>query len=497
MALLRRAYLVGVRRPRGFLRRAAITAAGILLLGALIDGFLVEPNRLVERSLSVPCPGLHSGSVRIALFSDVDFLAAGRRESALRDAVARFGPDIVLVAGDFIERAWATRDPKVVTDAAAWFRSVPAPSGRFLAPGEEESDSIKTLEEAWGGGAIDILSNTSRSLEVRGETVDLFVARPESEPAPWSIGRVSPVRGRPFLFMRGRGHDQIITYRGEGASDWREVTITFAFQTLDPGAGPDLRFAWVGGGGSWGGYGMRLVASPYHPDVWLHSRLHVVHHMSGTRDSGYRPPVGVWCRARVRLHEENGQARIQARLWKESDAEPAAWQIDAIDLPPTRDRHGTIAFAGDTGRCRYADLRVEDGSGRTLLEEPFTDPRRLRGTWGYDSALADWIYADRSGPDAGARILLTHNPDLVLELADLGGPPPDLVLAGHTHGGLVRLPGFGALISTTKLGRRYDAGLFDFQGIPLYITAGVGPSVVPVRFFDPPEIVLLTLVPAR
>jgi len=127
-----------------------------------------------------------------------------------------------------------------------------------------------------------------------------------------------------------------------------------------------------------------------------------------------------------------------------------------------------------------------------LLEEPFSDPRRLRGTWKYDSALADWLYGDGA---AAARLLLTHNPDLVLELADLGAPPPDLVLAGHTHGGQVRLPGYGAIYTSTKLGRRYDAGLFDFQGIPLYITAGVGTSEVPVRLFDPPEIVLITLVP--
>jgi hypothetical protein len=70
-------YLDVVRRPPGFLRRAAIPAVGILVLAGLIDGFLVEPNRLVERSLTVPCPGLRA-PVRIALFSDVGFIAVQR-----------------------------------------------------------------------------------------------------------------------------------------------------------------------------------------------------------------------------------------------------------------------------------------------------------------------------------------------------------------------------------------------------------------------------------
>jgi predicted MPP superfamily phosphohydrolase len=483
--------------PWRFLRRAAIPALGILLLAVLIDGFLVEPNRLVERALTLPCPGLHAGPVRIALFSDVDFLAQGRRERALRESVLRFRPDVVLVAGDFIERAWATRDPRVLAGAAAWLRSIHAPSGKFLALGEEESDSAKSLREAWGDGAIEIVSNEARRLEVRGDLVDLFVAQPQTEPAPWSIGREGGERPRTFLFMRGRGHDQIVTYRGTGASDWRDVTISFSFQTLDFGSGPDLRFAWSSGLGPWGGEGLRLVASPYHPVVLLSRHQQVEHIVKGRLGWGFVPPVGVWCRARVRLREESAQTRIQARVWKESDPEPDSWPIDAVDTRPARNWQGTVAFAGDHGRCRYADLHVEDASGHALLDEPFADSLRLRGSWGYDSALADWVLEDRSASRAGARILLTHNPDLVLELADLGGPPLDLVMAGHTHGGLVRLPGFGALTTSTNLGRRYDAGLFDFQGIPLYITAGVGPKIVPVRFLDPPEITLLTLVPVN
>jgi predicted MPP superfamily phosphohydrolase len=67
------------------------------------------------------------------------------------------------------------------------------------------------------------------------------------------------------------------------------------------------------------------------------------------------------------------------------------------------------------------------------------------------------------------------------------------VIAGHTHGGQVRIPFFGALSTRTSLGAFYDRGLFDFAApnargtTALYINSGVGISVVPVRFWDPPR----------
>jgi predicted MPP superfamily phosphohydrolase len=53
------------------------------------------------------------------------------------------------------------------------------------------------------------------------------------------------------------------------------------------------------------------------------------------------------------------------------------------------------------------------------------------------------------------------------------------------------------MFTSTSLGRRLDAGLFRVGGVPLYITAGVGTSIVPARFLAPPEVVLLTLEPAE
>ena len=70
----------------------------------------------------------------------------------------------------------------------------------------------------------------------------------------------------------------------------------------------------------------------------------------------------------------------------------------------------------------------------------------------------------------------------------------DLLLAGHTHGGQLRLPGFGALVTNCDLPRQQARGLSTWQGVPLHVSAGMGASPYSdYRLFTPPEATLLTL----
>jgi predicted MPP superfamily phosphohydrolase len=68
-----------------------------------------------------------------------------------------------------------------------------------------------------------------------------------------------------------------------------------------------------------------------------------------------------------------------------------------------------------------------------------------------------------------------------------------LTLAGHTHGGQVDLPLLGRRVVPSRFGSRYAAGHIVEGGRHLFVTTGVGTSIVPVRFGVPPEIALLTL----
>lgn len=63
-----------------------------------------------------------------------------------------------------------------------------------------------------------------------------------------------------------------------------------------------------------------------------------------------------------------------------------------------------------------------------------------------------------------------------------------LILTGHTHGGQIRIPFLGAIQTLTSVGKRYAAGLHQLGESMLYVSRGVGTSVIPIRLFCPPEI---------
>jgi predicted MPP superfamily phosphohydrolase len=68
----------------------------------------------------------------------------------------------------------------------------------------------------------------------------------------------------------------------------------------------------------------------------------------------------------------------------------------------------------------------------------------------------------------------------------------DLVLAGHVHGGQVRLPPFGSILVPSRCGRRYDHGAFEEAGTLLHVSRGLS-GEHPVRYNCVPEVTLLTL----
>jgi uncharacterized protein len=90
-------------------------------------------------------------------------------------------------------------------------------------------------------------------------------------------------------------------------------------------------------------------------------------------------------------------------------------------------------------------------------------------------------------------ILMCHAPDYADQLLKhLSGQAVDLMLSGHTHGGQVRLPLFGAL-ELPSLGRKYVEGMFRLGRLQLYVNRGIGTIGVPFRLFCPPEITMFTL----
>jgi uncharacterized protein len=88
-------------------------------------------------------------------------------------------------------------------------------------------------------------------------------------------------------------------------------------------------------------------------------------------------------------------------------------------------------------------------------------------------------------------LAFTHNPDIFPKIP----ARVSLTLAGHTHGGQVYLPGIGRPIVPSQYGERYAIGHIVEGGRNLFVTPGVGTSIIPVRFMVPPEVSIVKLSP--
>lgn len=141
-----------------------------------------------------------------------------------------------------------------------------------------------------------------------------------------------------------------------------------------------------------------------------------------------------------------------------------------------------------------------DPDRRTLIDAPVPGAIALCGVGDLWTDHIDVRSAFRDVPGDMPRVLLAHNPDTAEQpvfrdekLAD-AVRRVDLMLSGHTHGGQVRLPILGTPIVPSDFGQRYAHGLVQGPVCPVVITAGIGVSLIPVRFGVPPEIVEITLV---
>ncbi len=95
--------------------------------------------------------------------------------------------------------------------------------------------------------------------------------------------------------------------------------------------------------------------------------------------------------------------------------------------------------------------------------------------------------------EMGYKILLTHRPDLVGVYKQL---PFDLIIAGHTHGGIIRIPYLsnGFFAANQKIFPHYVGGLYKEEGFNLVVSRGLSAEIIPPRLFNPPEITLIELV---
>lgn len=134
---------------------------------------------------------------------------------------------------------------------------------------------------------------------------------------------------------------------------------------------------------------------------------------------------------------------------------------------------------------------LTDLGGRWVQREVRGQPVVLAGTevpWGLPAP--DLRDAPPRGDGTGPlRIALSHTPD---QFHWAQANQFDLILAGHTHGGQIRLPLIGAIFSATRLGVRYACGTFHVPPTVMHVSRGVS-AEVPLRMNCPPEMIKITL----
>lgn len=108
---------------------------------------------------------------------------------------------------------------------------------------------------------------------------------------------------------------------------------------------------------------------------------------------------------------------------------------------------------------------------------------------GHDDVPATLAAMDRLG--SGVPLLLTHSPDIIPDVKR----PVAAIFAGHTHCGQIRFPFIGALTYVSRYGDRFACGDIRDGDQRVFVGAGLGTSLLPLRFNTPPDAWLVTLGP--
>lgn len=138
------------------------------------------------------------------------------------------------------------------------------------------------------------------------------------------------------------------------------------------------------------------------------------------------------------------------------------------------------------------EVAIIEKDGQRLRMFGMKDHLSLTGGWLATSAESKRIVGQAG---TGDLIVLQHSPDILQVIAGdyLISPDLRLILAAHTHGGQVRLPILGTPIVPSGIGQKYAYGHVRDKNVDMFITSGVGTSILPIRFMVPPEIAVITI----
>jgi len=176
---------------------------------------------------------------------------------------------------------------------------------------------------------------------------------------------------------------------------------------------------------------------------------------------------------------------------------PEALPIFKNTLKKLKTNIGKYAVCGNFDVWLGNNLNLFDGTGFKALDKESVKLVK-NGEAFYIAGLSydenDYSVL-RNIPKNNFRIFLFHTPDLI---EDIKGLNVDLYLAGHTHGGQIAMPFYGALVTLSKFGKKYESGEHLVGNTVLYVNRGIGMeggTAPRIRFFARPEITVFNIQP--
>ena len=477
-----------------------LSALGFLCL--LYAHYIERKNIKIERIVikSAKLPDNFAG-LRIVHLSDLHMSAFTSYEDKVAHKVNALQPDIIAITGDVFKHRKVFEGPNVVNQlpdnieqVLAFISKLQAPHGIFLCRGNNDFSDDKEVSDIYperiSKENVTMLMNSTALVIKDGLRIHLlgvdFPGFSQWEANEFSNQECESGRciGSGYSSKNSYAHAFILGRR----ETWRDYTYSGRFRQSDPDEGGiGVTFYSQLDRGFDRFYRLRRLAG------WSEFVLspHGAAPHSGTRRFGLEIQPEHWYRFKVHCFSSERGTRIQARVWAEGTDEPVTWQADAVDTTFQFQNGSVGLWSHGDGLHQFDDICVVDAVGDTLFFDDFEDG----DTFG-------WLNFNFEGkaiprlkgtiPDSEFSILLAHSPDVVT-WADTARI--DLQLSGHTHGGQVQLPFWGAILNSTKLGRRYAEGLFKFDWTTLYVNRGIGTVLLPIRFFCRPEIAVIDLKP--
>ena len=138
------------------------------------------------------------------------------------------------------------------------------------------------------------------------------------------------------------------------------------------------------------------------------------------------------------------------------------------------------------------EIKIIEKNGQKFRLLGLKDHLKLNSWYTFDSEIRRVVAQNEQ---AGDFIVLEHSPDIleVLKYHKTLGKDFKLMLAGHTHGGQVWLPVLGTPVVPSSYGQKYSYGHKRENDMDIFVTTGIGTSILPIRFMMPPEIAVLTI----